>query len=364
MDPAGRRIAVVMGGTSSEREISKMTGECVVHNLRSRYRVKPVEILGDGRWEVPRGYLGGDIPDDARRWFRGDARPVVESLGRLREDDVQVVFNALHGPGGEDGSFQGLLRHVGIPFTGPDVIPAAVTMDKCLTKDVLRGAGVETPGFARLPRLREVEWPAWVDATCEDVRLPWIVKPRCLGSSVGIEICPDAASFLGWLEATFLGAGSAAGSPPVEDHLVEELVRARELTCGVVETDGEARALPPIEIRPKTSSFFDYHAKYTPGATDEICPAPLDAEVTERAMELAVRVHRLFDCEPISRTDFFLLDDDTLTVIEVNTLPGMTATSLIPLSASEAGISLEELFASLVDHALRRDARSAARLRC
>ena len=355
MSSEGVRVAVVMGGLSAESDVSRKTGECVTQALARNYLVKPVALHDDGAWTVPAGFVGHGLHPDPTTWFQGEPQPLLPALTSLKSDNVDVVFNALHGPWGEDGTVQGLFRYAGLPFTGPDVVPAAVTMDKCFTKDVLRGAGIATPRWVILPDDGHLNWRGWVDEQSAKVPFPWVVKPRRLGSSVGVEFFSTPEKFLDWIEARSHRAVSRGRNDlSVPEYLVEEVARGRELSCGVLETDASCRALPPIEIRPRTSSFFDYHAKYTPGACEDICPAPLRPAETAAVQELSVAVHRLFGCAPLSRTDLFLTEDGTLTVLEINTLPGMTETSLIPLSAGKARISFEELLGSLLDHALRR----------
>jgi D-alanine-D-alanine ligase len=299
--------------------------------------------------------VGEGVGLDPAAWFHGAGKHLLEALSGLRDSGLDIAFNALHGPMGEDGTIQGLFRMVGLPFTGPDVIPAAVTMDKRLTKQVLQAAGIPTPRFFALKASRVLDgskdWVRVFQREAERLPFPWILKPNRLGSSVGVAI--------------FDGIDRAvAGTPELvrrwpesareEGLLVEEVVTGRELTCGVIETRAPAHALPPIEIRPRGQDFFNYEAKYTPGASEEICPAPLSPAETRSVQQTALAVHELLECAPLSRTDMFLLPDGRLEVLEVNTLPGMTATSLIPLSASKAGIPLCELLASIVEHGLSR----------
>jgi len=377
----GTRVAVVMGGICGERDVSLRTGACVVAHLADRYRVKPVEIHRDGAWSVPRGFVGDELAASRDEWFRGERQSALDALGRLRSDGVVALVNALHGPGGEDGTIQGLWRNAGFAFTGPDVAPAAVTMDKRLTKLVLRGSGIPTPIGFEFPVGRgteRLEWPRWAEARAAEVEFPWIVKPICLGSSVGVERFANVDEFL----ARAREVGDELWRPRPElagsGSIVERVVQGRELTCGVLEADGPPRALAPIEIRPRRSAFFDYDAKYTPGASEEICPAPLSPALTRAVEELAVRVHSILECAPLSRTDIFLVERDPvmadresirrstpdataggepfeLVVLEINTLPGMTETSLIPQSAKHEGIELATLFDALVRHALRRE---------
>jgi D-alanine-D-alanine ligase len=336
-----------MGGQSAEREVSLRSGETVLRELGDRHRVRGVEILAGGEWRFPPG---------------AEALAPVAALERLLHDGVEVVFNALHGPLGEDGSVQGLFRVLQVPLTGPDVIPAAVTMDKRLTKLGLVAEGVPTPRFFALrPEELPTSAAAWEAlAASESPRLPfpWVLKPNRLGSSVGVAFVTGADD-LPRRAPEVLAQWPRECGP--DDLLVEEVVRGREITCGVLETGGEPRALPPIEIRPRTSAFFDYAAKYTAGATEEICPAPLTPAQREAVEATAVRVHRLFRCAPLSRTDMFLTPAGEVQVLEVNTLPGLTATSLIPLAASRARLPLIELFERLLAHAVDRAAALGCR---
>jgi D-alanine--D-alanine ligase len=344
-----------MGGQSGEREVSVNSGKTVVRELSGRYALKPVEILSSGRWLVPAGYIGGGIAADPLKWFNEKGKPILEGLDALRKDGVDAVFNALHGPLGEDGSMQGLFRMLELPLTGPDVIPAAVTIDKHLTKQVLLAGGVSTPRSfivrSSLLRRGKADWRSLVKREEERLPFPWVLKPNRLGSSVGVAIFRDAESL--FRQASDLIA-SWPESSRSDDLLVEEAVKGRELTCGVIETGEQAFPLPPIEIRPHGHEFFDYHAKYTPGASEEICPAPISTPERAAVTAAALKVHALFDCAPLSRTDLFLTPDGRVEVLEVNTLPGLTATSLIPLSASKAGIPLSSLFSDIVEHALAR----------
>ena len=362
------RLCVVMGGAAGEREISKLTGASMVEVLRQHHFVKPAELLADGRWLLARGFLGAKRPEaredenssdeTTEAWFDQPAMAAHDAIARLKEERVDVVVNGLHGPLGEDGSIQGFFRLHGIPCTGPEGTAAAVTMDKRLTKQVLLAAGIKTPEFFTVPApvlsSGSIPWTEIVERESEHVPFPWVLKPNRLGSSVGIALVDDARELLrvgSDLVASW--PRSASGS----DLLVERAVEGRELSCGVLELGGETRALPPIEIIPQTSRFFDYQAKYTPGATKEICPAPLEPAVRQAVQSLVVEVHKVFGCAPLSRTDLFLTTTGEYVVLEVNTLPGMTGTSLIPLAAAQEGLRLADLFLGFVDHALERGRR-------
>ncbi|MGQ9589243.1 MAG: D-alanine--D-alanine ligase family protein [Planctomycetota bacterium] len=352
------RVAVIVGGQSAEREVSLRTGETVARELAGRFAVRKVEILSSGRWVV--GPAGEGPPREL---------DPLEALRELQRTGVDVAFNALHGPFGEDGTIQGLFRAAGLPLTGPDVIPAAVTMDKRLAKLAMAAAGVSTPRFFALSAAEVAGeaspeggpgWKAAVEAEGARVPHPWIAKPSRLGSSVGCAVFAAPDAFLREAPELVRGWPAEARRGVV---LVEEFISGRELSSGVVETKGAPLVLPPVEIRTRTRRFFDYHAKYVPGETEELCPAPLSAAETKLVQETALRVHRLFECAPLSRTDMFLSPSGAIQVLEVNTLPGMTATSLIPLSASAAGMPLATLLAEIVEHALsrcRRDSRDPA----
>jgi D-alanine-D-alanine ligase len=325
-----------------------------------------VAIHADGLWEVPRGSLGDGLPWSAADWFSGSGSSLDVALELLLAGGTDAVFVALHGPMGEDGTVQGLLEMAGLPYTGPEVTAAAVAMDKRLTKELLRAAGIPTPryfpvgpGTARATG--GIDWEAVLEQGRRSFGFPWVLKPNRLGSSVGVAIVRDAAEFREAARASERHLPWARPGGAVErggSLLVEEFVEGRELTCGVLALGGAARALPPIEIRPVSRPFFDYQAKYTPGASEEICPAPLDAAMTARVEGLAVAVHSALGCDPLSRTDFILDRGGTPQVLEINTIPGMTATSLIPLACRSAGLDLGDVFRGLVEHALRRAGRA------
>jgi D-alanine-D-alanine ligase len=353
------RVAVIMGGQSAEREVSLSTGRQVAKALAGRHQVTPVEILAGGGWRIDAGPgEDGRSPGGGNRLAAGeDGLPILAAVAELLAGGIDVAFNALHGPLGEDGTIQGFCRLAGIPLTGPELIPAAVTMDKRLTKLALQAAGVRTPRFFSV-RSRDLlggafDWRSLIAEKARELPFPWVLKPNRLGSSVGVAILADGEAVR--REAPRLVRGWPESSRG-DDLLVEEAIRGRELTCGVIETDGEPRALPAIEIRPRAAPFFDYGAKYTPGASEEICPAPLTPAERARVEATALRVHELFELAPLSRTDMFLTGDGHVEVLEVNTLPGMTETSLVPLALRRAGIEPADFFDSLLDHALRRAA--------
>lgn len=333
------RIAVIMGGRTAEHDISRATGAMVLANLdRRTYRVKPVVISRDGRWWTPRGYP----PAGARR---GGARPRFGPAGsavtRLVEDRVDCVFIAMHGPYGEDGTIQGLLEMLDIPYTGSDVCASALAMDKIKAKEIYRAHGIPTPASC------VIDARGWANARGRALRevarrvgFPCFLKPSRLGSSVGISVCGSKAEL----------ARRAPSALRYGDRLLaEELVAGIEVTCAVLDTPGGGPpvALPPTEIVPQTGAYFDYHAKYTPGASIEVTPARIGAAMTARVQDLALRAHAALGCAGMSRTDI-ILRGRGLTVLETNTIPGMTKTSLLPQAARAAGISFPRLLDRII----------------
>jgi D-alanine-D-alanine ligase len=325
------RVVVLMGGQSPEHDISLATGRQVAGTLdRSRYEAKAAVIRRDGLWVVPPGY-GGDLPaatappeepaGDERAAPEEESFPLAEALARLREERPDAVFLALHGPFGEDGTVQGLLEIAGIPYTGSGVLGSALAMDKEASRWVLERHGIPVPRTARFTVREWREGPALVS---ERVRYslpapPWFVKPADQGSSVGIRMV----------------AGPA------------------EVTCSVLDTPGggEPMALPPTQIIPREDLFFDFHAKYTPGATEEVTPPRLHKDTIRKIQRAALQVHRLLALRGMSRTDMIVRDAVPI-VLEVNTIPGMTRTSLLPQQAEAAGLSFPEALDRIVRVAL------------
>jgi D-alanine-D-alanine ligase len=293
-----RRVGVLMGGMSAEREVSLRTGEGVAAALEQR------------------GY------DVARVAFGPDTRGVDELVRAAR---IDVAFLALHGRGGEDGCVQGLLELLRIPYTGSSVLSSALAMDKLKSKELFRLHNVPTPPYylvslGDLSRLDEVH---------ESFGFPVIVKPRSEGSSIGVAKASNPAE----LDVAVRGALA------FDEHaLVERFVRAMEVHVGVL----DGRVLGAIEVVPK-SGFYDYAAKYTPGKTEYICPPRLGSTRARGVMNLAERAVRALGCAGACRVDLLVTEGENEYVLEVNTLPGLTPTSLLPKIAASAGIDYGSL---------------------
>jgi D-alanine-D-alanine ligase len=318
-------VAVLMGGESSEHDVSLASGRMIFAALdKNKYRVLPAVISKKGEWRFGFG-------ETARKFKIGGA------LQELAKKKIDCVLIALHGPFGEDGRVQAVLELAGIPYTGSGVLASALAMDKAATKKILAGAGIPMPGHVVLKKdYRPTE--------LKNIKLPVVVKPLGQGSSVGISIVEKGGDLLGALKKSFRFEAAA---------MVEEFIRGREITASVL-GNKKPKVLPLIEIRPKVSRFFDYRAKYEVGGSDEICPAPISRILTEKIQAAAVKAHRIMGCCGVTRSDFILRGGKPY-FLEINTIPGMTKTSLVPQAAKKAGISFPALLDELVKLALFRD---------
>jgi D-alanine-D-alanine ligase len=300
-----RNVAVLMGGWSPEREVSLLSGrECAKALADRGYGVRVIDV-------------GRDLP----------------TLLRALEPCPDVIFNALHGIGGEDGAIQGVFEMLRIPYTHSGVLASSVAMHKPTAKSIFRAAGLPVVDGV-VAGLEEL-------ALCDPMPAPFVVKPTNQGSSVGVRIV--RVSDNSWREEVTAWCFG-------DEVLVERFVPGRELTVAVMED----RALGVCEIVPH-GSFYDYTAKYAVGGSDHLTPAPIPAEIYERALDIALRAHRALGCRGVSRAD--LRYDDTvegsgeLYLLEVNTQPGMTPTSLVPDIARHVGIEFDELVAWMVENA-------------
>lgn len=325
-------IGVLMGGCSLEHEVSLRSGQGVTSALvAAGYRVVAITILKDGRWQI-----GSEAP-----------MPVFDGLCQLRNQHIDCIFLALHGSNGEDGRIQGLLDVLGYPYTGSGCASSALCMDKIRSKDVITAAGVPTaPKFC----VTQADWQhsheEVVNHVMDTMGLPVVLKSPCQGSSCGMAIPHNQHEFIRDMNEIL----------PLEGIvMVEAFIQGLEVTCSVLDTITEQhpRALPVTEIRPGQSAFFDYYSKYTPGATREITPAHIGETLTLRVQELSVTAHKALGCRSWSRSDFILGENGPVW-LEVNTLPGLTETSLFPQAAAAAGISYNELIVMLTEDAIER----------
>lgn len=355
-----------MGGRSSEHEVSLHSAHAIIKALDpARYRVCPVLITRDGTWRGASTFLEPSFAlalldknkqksiGILRNGFSSRTAGIRKSvnnpfplwpIGSARPD---VVFIALHGAYGEDGRVQGLLDSVGVPYTGSGILASALAMDKSRSAQVLRGAGLAVPEFAVITRetMGERQATRSLATKLRKLGIPLVIKPADQGSSVGVAIVKNH-------ESIFTALTHAIREFPVV--MAQKYIAGREVTCGVLENPetGEPFALPPTEIIPTASAFFDYRAKYTAGASQEITPASMLPTTIRRIQHAAVTAHRALGCRGMSRTDM-IVARGRLWVLEVNTIPGMTATSLLPQGAAAAGMSFSALVDTLISSGLR-----------
>jgi len=307
-----KTLALISGGRSSEREVSLNGGNQVFEALnKDRYTIRRYDPAMD--------------------------------LGQLVQDapDIDVALIILHGVYGEDGTIQGLLELLGIPYQGSGVLGSALAMNKLASKKIYRESGLPVPPYKAASKGKAFD----VENCVQTLGLPLFVKPASGGSSIGMSRVTKKEK---------LEAAIAKAFEYDDLVLVETFIDGREITGAVIGND-DPSALPLVEITPSipTSTFFDYEAKYTPGGAREICPAPLSKEHTEAMQALAVEAHKALGLRGYSRTDM-ILSGDAYYILETNTIPGMTRTSLLPLAAGTAGIPFPDLLDRLIDLALEK----------
>jgi len=324
------RVTVLTGGVSAEREVCLMSGRKVMGALDpGRYEAVSVDLAD---------ITGARAADFARLLLSPTPRQAATAPTAPADGGPDVVFIALHGGAGENGTVQGMLDLLGVPYTGSGVLASALAMNKIMAKKVFERDGIPTPKWVALAAADREGAP---DAVAAAVGFPCIVKPACQGSTIGVTIVREPRDLGDALDTAFEYGPQA---------LAERYIAGAEVSGPVLGND-DARALPLVEIVP-SEGFYDYHAKYTPGATEEIIPARIPDGQAERASELTLRAHRALGCRGISRVDM-MAGRDEVYVLEVNTIPGLTETSLVPRAAEAAGISFPMLVDRLIEFALQ-----------
>ena len=292
------RVAVLMGGPSAEHDVSLKSGAMVAENFDpKKYAVQKVVIERNGRWPISLSFL---------------------------KKRCDAAFIVMHGEYGEDGTIQEILEKAKIKFTGSGSKASRLGMDKLASSAIFKKSGLRVPGDAQ--------------------SLPLVVKPADRGSSVGVSIVKSVRELP---EAVTLALKYS------NSLLLQEFIHGRELTCGVVEVGNEVRALPPTEIISKASEFFDFKAKYVAGASREITPAELSPQKTKEVQNAALLAHKAIGAKGLSRTDMIMDNAGRIYVLEINTIPGMTKTSLLPQQAKAAGISFPKLLDLIVESAVK-----------
>lgn len=307
------KIGVLMGGQSSEREVSLKTGEAVYRSLvRSGYDAVAIDV-GPALFQT------------------------------MQEQPVEIAFLALHGPGGEDGAIQGFLETLGVPYTGSGVRASAIGMHKVATKTQLAAEGIPVPKGT-------VVWRGTVPTlgrilrTCK-LKLPLVVKPASQGSTIGVTVVRKSSQ---WNEALSLAHQYDA------EAMVEAFIPGHEVTVSLLGgVDGTVTGLPAVEIV-APDGFYDFSAKYEKGRTRYLCPAPLSAAITRQIRQLAIKTYQVLGCKGAARVDFRITPKGKPFVLEINTVPGMTETSLLPMAAGKAGLSYDALTERILESAIER----------
>jgi D-alanine-D-alanine ligase len=313
-------VAVLMGGASAEREVSANSARQICAALQQV------------------GHTTHAIELDA---------VCPKKLMELQPD---VVFPALHGPPGEDGTVQGFLEMLGLPYVGSDVHGSALAMDKAVAKHIFRHHGLPVADDI-LISADEQDLPARADEIVQRLGPAVVIKPLNQGSAIGVTPLPNGGDVTAALSAALVYG----------DCLVEPFVMGKEITVGVLQSAEGLIPHPVIEIITGSEEWYDYDNRYTPGFSEHLMPAPLSESLSEQLQEIALAAHRVLGLSDLSRADFIVTDDDDITLLEVNTLPGMTPTSLYPEGANWLGYEFDALVDHLVKLAVARGPRSEIR---
>jgi D-alanine-D-alanine ligase len=351
------RVLLLAGGQSEEHEVSINSARSVLQALPAdRFEVTSIVISREGRW-LP-------APDSARALERGSAATGGELVLHQASsaEAFDVVFPILHGPNGEDGTVQGMLKLAGIPFVGSGVLGSALAMDKIMTKAVLESHGIPQVPYRLVTRHDFSSDPEAALSSLHALGFPLFVKPANLGSSVGISKSRDASELRAALALAFeldrrviveiaAGSGPAHGTGSGPAHGTGS-GKPREIEVGILGND-DPQASPVGELTFE-SEFYDYDTKYTEGRAEMHIPANIPPEISDRARALAIRAFKALDCAGLSRIDFFYCEDGSLYLNEVNTMPGFTKTSMYPQLWRAAGVNYAELVSRLIELALER----------
>ena len=307
------RIALLAGGLGGEREVSLKTGSQIY------------DALDKAKYEITRY----DPKTDLRRF-------VDDGLDKK----FDLIFPALHGPYGEDGKIQGLFELLKIPYVFSGVMASAIAMNKLMAKQIADKAGLETIPDMVIEKTEISDYSKIITYIESKFSLPLVIKPMELGSSVGISLIREKADIRKGLESGFSYD---------KKLILEKYIQGRELTCAVIGQGSATEALPVIEIRPRVADWFDYRAKYETGGSEEICPASIPDEVKNQVQFSAQEIFHAIDCKDLSRIDF-IWDEagNHLYFLEINTIPGMTATSLAPQAAKAAGMDFSAFLDRLI----------------
>ena len=327
------KVALLVGGTSPERQVSKMSGKGVLGALKLLHYptvvIDPAYGLNQPK-EEDKYFLEKDFAEVSNR-------NCIDAINSNLLDEIDIVFSALHGKWAEDGTVQSLLELRGLKYTGSKVLASALAMDKEMSKLIFKQKGVETPDWLSV-KYRSFESVLIADQIKQEIGFPCIIKPNDQGSTVGLKFVKEESE---------VEEGIIIAQQFSSKALVEKYILGREITVAILINE----ALPVLEIVPK-SGLYDYKSKYTSGMSEYIVPAEIPIEIAKKAQQQALTAFNSLGCEGYARVDFRLSNDNELYCLEVNTLPGMTPLSLVPKAAKAVGISFEELIKKIIQQAL------------
>jgi len=331
------KVAVLMGGSSAERQISLVTGRAVCHNLDTKkYKVTPVIINKNGKPVVDQQLY--------RKINKTTPIQINDFKNLSEKNKIDIVFVAMHGPMGEDGCIQGLLETYGIKYTGSGVMASALAMNKVKTAGIYKQNGLDTPDFIDF---KKKDWYRnKSDITkniSQKINFPCVIKPVNQGSSMGTYLVSKYNEIASRVSSSFKYS---------DWIMAQEYINGQEITCGVLERNNKAFSLPTTKVIANAGEFYDHESKYGVGGSTHICPADFDKKLTERIQTLAVKAHNVLSCRGMSRTDFFMSKKSKLYAIETNTIPGMTPTSLLPEAAAKMGISFPKMLDLIIKSSL------------
>ena len=332
-----------MGGRSPEHEISLISGKEVVRNLdNKKFDILPVIVSRDsGTWKLvsPNNLLNAENPlslKGTKKELQVRESKNISSLRSVEMNEQPIVFIAMHGPYGEDGTIQGMLELSELKYTGSRVLASALGMDKIMFRKVLGKENIPMPKYIVLSKGEKI-----VGLKGKIGTYPYFVKPSNQGSSVGSSIARDKKE---------LTKAIKEANKFSDLILIDEYLKGKEVTCGLLGND-KPFALPIVEIIPKKGDFFNYKSKYYEGGAEEIVPARISVKLTKKIQEISIKVHKIIGCRGFSRVDFIIKDNKYPMVLEINTIPGLTPMSLLPKAAKAAGISYEKLLEKIIKYA-------------
>lgn len=358
------KIGLIFGGQSGEHEVSLRSAKEVLDNLdKDKYKIIPIAITKKGNWLAGKkgskytalnlplaGKAGGVSVEQSQSLVTAEKEHGLSnfSAGDFANQKIDLMFPIGHGAYIEDGKLQGMLEMLGMPYVFSGTLSSALAMNKSKTKLVAKNVGLKVAKEIKLSKLSKLSKKQgfYAEKIVKKLGLPAVVKPVASGSSVGISICNDAGDLKNRITKAL---------EENNEVMIEQFIKGRELTVAVM-GNKNPKALPVIEIIPKVSSFFNYEAKYQPGGSEEICPAKIPDEIRKKVQRYAIKIFKALDCRDLARADFIWSEkDNKLYFLEINTIPGMTATSLAPKAAKAAGLDFSQFLDKLIELAVKRN---------